>query len=406
MSGPPEGTTEGPSQLGSDEGRTDRLEDGSAAPEPTALPPEPPAPVGWAAYLPSAEPGPRFALRQSPGPVPSLRGVVLGTFELLRSADRDLRVGSIHIVWQAWLVGLSLVLAVWSLTVVHGPRLFDLSGEGRAVTVLPDREVGWLVFIGTIALLGLVALSLEAQLLAALTLAGRQMGTPLPLRPAIELSRRRFWPLVRASAAVFIFASLPAGAVSGVIASGLGAERILVAQTIQLVTGFLIGAPFTYTAVACAVGGFGAVDAIRVSFRLAASRWRLAFAVAILSYLAQLLVELAAGSGLDLVAGLVAATHPNVPSGAAGPLLGLALAALLLVVVGALLFAVNVAAVAPQVVAYAALADLPTEGPEADLAAGLQGTRRISRPMMAGIGLGFVAALAPTWSAIQALLRG
>ncbi|HEX8941098.1 MAG TPA: hypothetical protein VF763_13135, partial [Candidatus Limnocylindrales bacterium] len=364
------------------------------------------APTGWAAYVPPPEPGPRFALRVERSSVPGVRAVVLGTFDLLRSADRELRAGSVHIVVQLWLIGLPLVLVAWGLLVAYGPVIAELeAGKRLAESPLTGAEVSSILAVSLLAALGLVALSLESQLLAAIGLAARRMGAPIDLPSAVELSRRRFWPLVRATLAVFIFASLPAAVVSVTVAAALGAQRFLVAQTAQLVTGLLIGTPFTYTAVACAVAGYGAVDAIRVSFRLAARRWRLAFAVAVLRYLAQLLVQLAASSGLDALASVAAALHPHVPGAVVGAVLGLGLAAVLLVVAGALVFAVNVAAVAPQVVAYAALAGLPTEGPEADLGAGLRPTRRISRPMLAAIVLAFVAAIPPTWAGIEVLLR-
>jgi hypothetical protein len=117
----------------------------------------------------------------------------------------------------------------------------------------------------------------------------------------------------------------------------------------------LASVPFAYVAAGIVLGGVGAWESIRRSWRLARSRWRLAFLIAIVSTAVAYIAGFALTAGAGVLDRLGAAFGLGTTT---GPLQLVVLAVIIafgLISVGSLVMTIAALTVAPQVVAFLGL---------------------------------------------------
>lgn len=313
-------------------------------PEGPAPPPEPgPEPEGETEPLPPP-PSPFARL-----PTRSTR-LVPEAFDVLTRSTGDLRRASFYIGFLVAGTVAPFALLLWRVNVdiVKLPidEQIDLLTRGGLEAAMNVSLV--------IALVGVVVASIESRAIAAALIAARLEGNPLPLRSAVERSRRVFWRIVRAT----IITTVPLYLVQLVterLAAGVfrGESEASVVSS-ALVTTVLL-APFAYVLAGVVLGDVGALEAVRRSVRLFKVRKVAALVVALFAWSAQLLTGFGIGAGLDLVLRAGDLTSLFSSTDAAGTAVTAVVLMALLFALGTLLFTVTAISLAPQVVMFLAL---------------------------------------------------
>ncbi|MGZ8502099.1 MAG: hypothetical protein ACXWW6_04520 [Candidatus Limnocylindrales bacterium] len=217
---------------------------------------------------------------------------------------------------------------------------------------------GGTVLAGIIAFLALIAINVDAQIIAVAILGGAKAGRPLTLREALRRSRQAFWPVFRATLLVGILSTILSWILDSVLGRAFGDTTDAAGVGSQLLVGLLMS-PFVYATAGVVLGDVQAMESLRRSARLARNRLRLAIVVSLFAVVAQYLVIFAAFAGIDLVVRALEPFHAqleNFDSSSIGGFLLLAAGALVAVFAyGTLSFTVGALAATPQVVAFLGL---------------------------------------------------
>ncbi|HET9680701.1 MAG TPA: hypothetical protein VFP19_01590 [Candidatus Limnocylindrales bacterium] len=286
--------------------------------------------------------------------LPSARQVVGRGLQLALDGNRDIRNVSLY-------VGL-LVLAVAGpaalLVVVDLPRLFEVNWQlpqivtpGEMTTLV--TLLGPLYLVGGLALLGVVTVSIDGQLMAATMLAARAAGRPLTMRESLRRARQVFWRYGGAAFGVGILSTVISTAI-GVVLGSLGHGESTGASLVGTLVATLIVAPFGYILTAIVIGDVDGVAALGRSITLARARPRLAIVVAVFAFLASTFQVFGVGAALGVVGQVLSLIDPHVAADA-GLLVVIPAVAIALVAFGSLGLTVGAVTAAPQITAFLGL---------------------------------------------------
>jgi hypothetical protein len=320
-----------------------------------------------------------------PYELPTARGVVTFGLSLAYGASSELRRASLYIgLLTLGLLGPPIVLLVEFLARVHITDVnsildlfVNLDSGVMSVFVL-------LYLVGFTGVIGWLAVSIDAQLIAVALLAAREGDQHFTLREATIRARQVFWRMVRGA---FIVGIVSAGIqfVLGAILAALVARGTAQGFVVSLVS-VIIVAPFGYLATGVVLGDVGAVEALKRSVRLARARPRIALVVALFTLVTAGIQFFALSAGIGLFAGVADFGHVGVNGGVV-PLVALILGVLALVMAyGSLSFTVAAIVTAPQVGAFLGLTYYTAGLDRArDLPPGAPKFRWVTRPMIAVI---------------------
>jgi hypothetical protein len=279
---------------------------------------------------------------------------------------------ALDLLWRssAQLRPASFYIGFLVLVTVGPAILFTLAAGDQFLDPAPIEDpeelpawAGWYALTLLIAMLGIVAALIESRALAVAVVAGTLEGRPLRLASAIAIARRSFWRVALAG----ILAGIPL-----VIGQSIGtaiAEQIVgdvppITFAASMLGGILFVVPFAYPVAGIVLGEVGAVTALRRSVGLFRARPRLALMVTLFGIASQLVLLLAIGAGLDIVARGIELAPGGVLE---TPLAGMLVAAALVFAAGTLVFVAEAIAATAQVHAFVALTHY---------ALGLEGGRR------------------------------
>lgn len=336
----------------------------------------------------AAEPPPSPALR--PYDLPTARQVVISGLQLAASANGELRRGSVYVgLLMLGLLGPTLVFGLaiaarFSLTDV------DLVSVLRTNSALSGPVIALIfLFYGGIA--GVIAVTIDGQLIAVSLLAARAGDRNLTLRDATTRARQVFWRLVRGSLIVGLATSIFQEVIRALFGD-LGGQHQAV-TIVALLASTIVFAPFGYLATGVVLGDVGAIESLRRSIRLARARPWTALVVALFTLLTSAIQLFALSAGLELLVDV--GQFFNIGLGAGGIALVALVVSLLafVVAVGSLLFTVSAIVVAPQVAAFLGLT-FYAGGLDRARDPGVATFRWITRPMrilMLVMGLGSLA---------------
>jgi hypothetical protein len=275
--------------------------------------------------------------------------LVSEAFDLLARSSGDLRRASFYVGLLVVLTVAPYALLVWRVTVE-----FESLSTVEQLERLRGGLQGPLTLSVIMAGIGVVAASIESKAVAVTLLAARLEGRAIPLRQAVERSRRVFWRIVRGTILTTVPLLLIQFAAQELAARAFRGESEISVISAGIVSTILL-APFAYVVTGIVLGDVGAAEAVRRSVRLFRARKVAALVVALFAWSAQLLTGFGLGAALDLV--LRATDFTSLFSST--DVLPTALAALVIVslvfAVGTLLFTVNAISLAPQVVMFLAL---------------------------------------------------
>ncbi len=289
--------------------------------------------------------------------VPGVREIVSRSLDLNLAASSDVRrtavlIGLLTLATVGPLIAVVLAIGTrpggfdWLLVLANGY-------QPRQVPLDPSAGLLFLVVLA-IGAGGLTALSVDSQLLAVIVIASRAVGRPFQLRPALVISRMRFWRLLRANFLIGLILLIPNRVVEQVVSSGgqVTTESQLVILTI---IGVILSVPFAYVSSWIILGPVGARESVRRSWRLARSRFRLALVIAIVNTAVATLAGFAIGTGVDVLY-RIATFFGLADSAGIGPLVVLlAIVAAGIVALGSLTMTIAALTAGPQVVAFLGL---------------------------------------------------
>jgi hypothetical protein len=334
---------------------------------------------------PSAEPlaVARYAL-------PGARTVVASGFGLLLTASRDLRAAGIY-------VGL-LTLATLGPAALALLPLLDHLGAGADLGTGPaaagvDVATAVMVaaIVSAIGAVTVVAVAIDATIIALALLGGRAIGRPLTLREAVARARQTFWRVLLGLAAVSVVGVLASRGVGLLLGPAVDAAEADVLATVVQVAATL---PLVYLPAAVVLGDVGVGVAIGRSIAMVRVRPRLAAVVAIFALGGQLLAVFGTGAAADELWRVGELLHVSAVDGDGGRLLGAGLVAVACLAFGSLQLTIEAIVMAPQVTAFLGLThhDRGLDGARA--VPGARPTRLVSRPMAAAVGVEVLGALA------------
>lgn len=296
---------------------------------------------------------------------PTSRRLIGRSFDLDIRSSRELRNASLFMASQFLLV-VGPVLFVVAVLFIRLPAFIDMFDPTLVEPgSFDDLGAPYLAFFvqlmlaSSIAVIGGIAITIESQIIAIAVLAGRLVGRPVTLRQAVARSRQTFWRMVRASILVGIPAVIAGLALEGTVGQIVDPESegyLLV----SLAVGVLVAIPFAYVPAGIVLGDVGAREAIARGFRLVRAHRSIAVVIALFTAAAQFLQFFAIGAGGDIVVRVGVALNLGFDHGDAQSALTYVLIVASIVAVGTLLFTTIAIAVAPQVVAFIALAKVQT----------------------------------------------
>lgn len=276
---------------------------------------------------------------------PRMSKVLAGSLDLVTLSRIPLRNASLYIGLLGLLTAGPLTVAL----IADAPHFDPETLAGLS---------GGTVLAGIIAFLALIAINVDAQIIAVAILGGAKAGRPLTLREALRRSRQAFWPVFRATLLVGILSTILSWILDSVLGRAFGDTTDAAGVGSQLLVGLLMS-PFVYATAGVVLGDVQAMESLRRSARLARNRLRLAIVVSLFAVVAQYLVIFAAFAGIDLVVRALEPFHAqleNFDSSSIGGFLLLAAGALVAVFAyGTLSFTVGALAATPQVVAFLGL---------------------------------------------------
>ncbi len=332
----------------------------------------------------------------TPIALPSTRQLISVGLDLCLRTNASLRVAGMAVGFQ--MLGAVGPLVVLLLVVAgRAPDVLDLILDPTATATGQSASVSGAVFVtATIGALALVALTLESRIVAVAILGGEAIGRPVAPLVALRRSRQVFWSV---AGATFVI-QLVVNVVVTLAGSPFGDSEAGIVFTTALAA--FLSVPFVYTVSGIVLGAVPALEAIRRSNRLAATRWRLAIVVAVAETLAQTLLVLALLAGLDIVVRISDALGLGLDSGAPATFATIVIALLATAAVGSLLFTVTAIASAPQVVAFVGLTHVGAGLDRArDDAQRGRRVRWLSVPMAIGIVIAVLVAIGGVSAALQ-----
>jgi len=220
-----------------------------------------------------------------------------------------------------------------------------------------DRAAGWLLLLSVaflVALPGLIALSVDSQIMSMLILGGHLVGRPVTLPQAVRHARARFWPVLRASFLVGTPTTILNALVGRILEPYLGVNSEGPALLASAVTTFIM-LPFVYVASAVIVGEVGAIEAAKRSIVLQRARWQLAVLIALFGAAIGYITFFALLSGGDILGRVGTTLGLGFDRGLPGVIATIVVIVAAIVALGSLTFTVTALASAPQVVAFLAL---------------------------------------------------
>jgi hypothetical protein len=318
--------------------------------------PEPPL-EPWPEAPAAADSAPPPEAPRPVNPIPSARDIVSGGLDLNVAASSDIRsaavlIGLLTLATAGPLVAIILAIGAqpggfdWLILSLNGIR--PQSAPIDPATGLP-LVVAFVVGIGSVT-----ALSVDSQLLAVIVTASKATGRPFLIRRALEISRLRFWPLLRANFLIGLILTIPNVIVGQVV--GTAGEVTTESQfVVRTVIGVLLSVPFAYVSAWIILGPVGARESVRRSWRLARLRLRLALLIAIVNTAFGTIAGFAIGSGLDILIRLVDFFGLGSVTGVGQVILLVAIVAAGIVAVGSLTMTISALTAGPQVVAFLGL---------------------------------------------------
>ena len=371
-------------------------EPGALSPDEAAIRPVDGAAAGLSGPSPSIDQAVPPLAR--PPAMPGTLAVVGGGLDLNVAASSILRRASLYVGLLALLAAGPIAAIAWALSARQGgfEWLRDLLVFGQAPLIRAGPGFALFVFVAVLLGFGcLAAISVDAQLLALTLIGGQATGRHFDLRAALAVARLNYWRLVRASVLVGLILLVPRYLLNLAI---MGGRPVGTETEVLLVTapGIVLAVPFAYVGTGVILGGVGAREAVRRSWRLAQARWRLAFLLAVVNSGVSYLASLAIGAGADILVRLGTALGLGGPVGAPQiATLGL-IVVLAIVSIGSLIMTIAALTVAPQVVAFLALtgysAGLDAGAVANDTLGPARAEPLIARPMKIALALSGVAA--------------
>jgi len=284
------------------------------------------------------------------------RGLVRESLDMLTRSDSGLRGPSFYIGFMMLVTFGPLVALFGLLIVVQGDQILGPAyGAGYGAGSGADpASLAWAAWIGLAAIpgmLGYIAATVEARVLATAVIGARAEGRPLRLVESIAVARQRFWSTLGAQLLIGVITGLITTIASFAVLIVLGPVEPI-SYGVQLVLGLIVGAPVVYVPAAIVLGGTGIFESIRRSFRLARSRKRLAVVVTLFGLISQFVVLFGLSAGMDAVARFIIGTGltEHFPAPLVVPI-----TAAFVFAMGTLVFLVEVIAAAPPVFAFIAL---------------------------------------------------
>jgi hypothetical protein len=357
---------------------------------------------------------------------PGARATISRSLDLALRTAGQLRSASIYIGLQFMaILGPAVILVAVALTrLPEFASILEAAGTPGAPQPATLSESDGALF-GLIAVefilagLGVIALSLEAELIAMALLAGQLVGRPLTLHEALARSRQSYWRVFGASLLVGVPLGIVAIVAQAAFGSflGEGTEATVLASS---AVSTILSLPFVYIVAGVLLGEVGAVESVRRSMRLARSRWRAAFVVALFAAAVGYIQLFAFGAGGDILVRIGTTVGLGFESGSPTTFVTISLILVGLMALGSLVVTISALTTAPEVVAFVALTgytaglDLARETPAGatdQVPAPLpstpapapawgppppspRGHRWVSIPMAVGIALGVLASVA------------
>lgn len=318
------------------------------SPEPgPATEPIEPAPAA-ATRFPPPEPTPAPA-----GPPPGMVEIVSRGIDLDVALSAEIRRLSIFVggLFLAALGPISLAVIVESIRNGGFDWLFPSLDQIQAgsIDTIGLGPLGSLSLL--LAVASIVAISVDIQLMATALLGAHVGGMRLDLHQTVAWARHGFWRLVFASIAVGLMLIIPRQILAGFLAGRSPAASSLVATIVDV----LLSAPFAYVGAAVVLAGAGPSQAIRLSWRMARRRWRLALVVGIVNTAVSYLAGFAIGAGLDILGRIAIALGIDQQLGPLQTIELILIVGFAIVAIGSLTLTIATLSTAPQVIAWARL---------------------------------------------------
>jgi hypothetical protein len=332
---------------------------------------------------PPAEPVP--TLEESFRP-PGAVEIISRGIDLNVSQSAQVRRASIY----AGLLFLAAMGPIAALVLAHSIRvggfdwIVDVAERRVALDLGPLAPL--VILLGGLAA---VAISVDIQLIAVALIGAKALGRPLDLRDAVRAARSGFWRLIFASIAVGLILIIPRLILSRVITPGSPQGQALLSTALDI----LLSAPFAFVGAAIVLGRASPLRSVRLSWRTARRRWRLAVVVGVVNTAVSYLAGFAVGAGLDILFRIAIALGIDRGLGPAQSVEIVAIVVFAIVAFGSLTMTIASLTVGPQVVAWLGLGG-PAGG--LDDAAGSDTASRprlVTLPMTAYLAIEAVAAL-------------
>lgn len=306
--------------------------------------------------------------------LPPMTGILTGGLQLAAAASADVRTASLYFgLLLAGCVGPFVALVVDAVA-KRGPEALD---SGR-----PSDLEGGLLLLLSIAFVAIFALAIEASAVAVAILGGRAAGRAIGLRDAIARSRQVFWRMAVATVLVGIASFLVRSLVARV-----GPRIVVSDQLLGTLIATILTSPLAYASSGIVLGDVGAIESLRRSLILTRARLSYAAAIAVFALVVDVIELFALSAGIEVVARIDEIVRVDL--GTSGGIVVTILAALVgTVAVGSLVFTIVAIQAAPQVVAFLALTRYSGGLERAGDEAGGTRFRWVTRPMLAGIGVG------------------
>jgi hypothetical protein len=304
--------------------------------------------------LPAATPPPTPA--SAPTRPPRVTETIGGALDLALAASKGVRRVSLYVGFVSLaLAGPTIVLL---LAVIRDNGGFEdvvgmLAGASGGLDESTAGALSLLRFAAFFAAVGIFAISIEGQILAATVVAGAATGRSIGIRGGLRLSRVVFWQVVGAGILVGLLDTIVSNATQAVT---LATTHSLNAATVLgiLVAG-IATMPFAFFQSGIIMGGVGAIEALRRSTRVARVRWRLALIVALAGTVISVIEVFALGAGLDLVLRVADAAGLGLDKSLPAAILTGLLILAFVVALGSLIVTVAALVAAPQVYVFVKL---------------------------------------------------
>ena len=326
---------------------------------------------------------------------PRVGETVSGSLDLALAASRRVRRASIYV----GIVTLALAgpVAILFLALVRHAGGFDeaVAMFNRQVIEAGTTQAMSLIGIATlIAVVGLIGILFEGQIMATAIVGGAATGRQIGLRRSLRLSRLVFWRVLGAAILVAILDRAVTFATAAVVGGSTGDTEA--ATIVEVAVSGLVTMPFGFFQAGIILGGVGAIEALRRSIRIARARWRLALLVALAGIILSYVEVFALGAGLDLVLRVADAVGLSFNEGVLMATVSVLVVLACIVAVGSLIVTIAALVAAPQVFVFVKMTGYSAGLDRAMAAPWPEPTkppRLLTWPMLGLILLGFVCAI-------------